>query len=264
MVDTSGTWTIITTSAWNSAQSQFQIYQIAAILMVFVIIGIIVLFKDAIPFIWARFVTHDVVVGVLDKITRKITLNADFKKKDEMLYYLGEPLPFVKMYKGNFMFAGWPFDICDVDLKVIIDPRYKKACEELRKAGYPNIGALEKALMFSQMKETDHRVLDIIKREGYDNYEQAKKAINPGGLTTEHEIVKQFFTAIPLAEMLGYGTEVPSEDILGEVDDVYEARKPSMQMKRQIEKIIPICAAVFVVAVIGVIAYVVFFKAKTG
>ena len=75
MVDTSGTWTIITTSAWNSAQSQFQIYQIAAELMVFVIIGIIVLFKDAIPFIWARFVTHDVVVVNFDSSGRKIYKN---------------------------------------------------------------------------------------------------------------------------------------------------------------------------------------------
>ncbi len=258
------TWTILATSTWNEMQMQFQIYQVASILLVCVIVGIFVLFKDAFPFVWARFVTHEVVVGILDKTTRRISPNKDFKKINEILYYKGEPLPFVKIYKGNFMFTGMPFDIVDVDLSVITDPRYKKACSELRAAGYPNINALEKALLFSQMDKCDHRVEEIMSREGYDTYEDAKRVINPGSITVEHDLVKQFFTAIPLSEMLGYGTEVPSEDILGEVDDVYEARKPSMQMKRQIEKIIPMCAIMFVVVVVVVVLYWVFLKPKTG
>ena len=259
MADT-GTWTIITTSDWNNMQSQAMIYQYSSVLLLIIIIGVIFIFKDTFPFIWARFVTHDVVVGILDRVTRRISPNKDFKKHNEILYYEGVPLPFVKMYKGNFMFTGLPFDIVDVDLKVINDPRYKKACDDLRKSGYPNINALEKALLFSQMKPDDPRVEDIILREGYKSYDEAKKAINPSEITTEHSLVKQFFTAIPLSEMMGYGTEVPSEDILGEVDDVYEARKPSMLAKRQIEKILPICAAMFIVAVIGVVVYWVFLK----
>lgn len=260
MADTSGTWTILATSDWNTMQSQFMIYQYSSVLLIFVIIGIIVLFKDSFPFVWARFVTHEVVVGILDKITRRIFPNKDFKKHNEVLYYEGVPLPFVKMYSGNFMFTGLPFDIVDVDLKVINDPRYKKACKEIAAKGYPNINALEKALLFSQMKPDDHRVQDLMLRENYKTYEDARRAINPANISVEDPLVKQFFTAISLSEMLGYGTEVPSEDILGEVDDVYEARKPSMQMKRQVEKMIPICAAMFIVAVIGVVVYWVFLK----
>jgi hypothetical protein len=203
-------------------------------------------------------------VGILYKITRRIAPNKDFKKFNEVLYYKGVPLPFVKIYPGNFLFAGFPFDIVDVDLAVISDPRYQRACAELRAAGYPNINALEKALLFSQMKENDHRVEEIMTREGYKNYEDAKEAINPASITVEHDLVKQFFTAIPLSEMLGYGTEVPSEDILGEVDDVYEARKPSMQMKREIERIIPVCTIMFVAVVVVVLLYWVFLKPKTG
>lgn len=262
MVDTSGTWTILATSTWNQMQQQFQIYQISAIVMVFVIIGICILFRDAFPFIWARFVTHDVVVGVMNKTTRRIQPNRHFKKQGGMFYYMGEPLPFVKVYPGNFMFAGLPFDILDVDLDVISSPAYRKACNDLREKGYRDINALEKAIQFSQMDKDDLRVLEIIDREGYDNYEDAKKKINPANLTIEDKLVKQFFTSIQLSEIHGYGMSVPSEDILGEVDDVYEARKPSMQAQREIAKMLPICILIFLSAAAVVVIYMVFFKTK--
>ena len=260
VVDTSGSWTVLQTSAWNAAQQQFQIYQIAGIILLLLIIAICVMFKDAFPFIWARFVTHEVVVGILDATTHRITPNRDFKKRANMFYYKGEPLPFVKCYKGNFLFTGLPFDILDVNMDVITDPRYRKACSELKKMGYPNIDALEKAILFSQMSADDPRVAEIIYREGYKDYEDAWARINPSDLTIESPIVKQFFVAMPLEELIGYGSHVPSEDILGEVDDVYESRKPSMQFKRDMEKILPMCIIVFLAAVILVVAYVVFFK----
>jgi hypothetical protein len=255
-----GTWTIITTSSWVQMQQNFQIYQIASILLVFAIIGFLVLFKDSFPFIWARFVSHDVIVGVLNKDTRLIKPNKDFKKYNGMFYYKGEPLPFIKAYPGNFLFTGLPFDLLEVELSTITDPRYRKACSDLRANGYANINALEKAVVFSQMTPDDPRMLELISREGYADYEDAREHINPKNLTIDHDIVKQFFTAIPLSDLLGYGTTVPSEDILGEVDDVYEARKPSMQVSRDIQKILPACIIIFVAAAAVVVIYIAFFK----
>ena len=261
MPDTSGTWTVMQSSTWNQMQQMFSIYQISAILLIFIIITIMVLFKDAFPFMWARFVTHEIVVGVLDKTTRRIVPNSHFKKVNGMFYYDGEPQPFIKVYGGNFMFAGLPFDIVDVDLNVLKDPRYIKACTELRKKGYPNIDALERAILFSQMtdKEDDLRIKDWMSREGFESYADMKKRINPAGITVDHDMVKQFFTTIQLSEMIGYGTEVPSEDILGEVDDVYEARKPSMKFQRDMSRVRPAVILIIAIGAIVIIVYKVFF-----
>lgn len=254
------TWTILTTDQWNGMQQQFVIYQYSAVLLIFVIIGIILLFKDTWPFIWARFISHEVVVGILDQRTRKITPNKDFKKLNGMFYHRGQPLPFVKAYPGNFMFTGLPFDILDIDIRVIESPLYQRACSNMVKMGYKNIEALEKAILFSQMDKGDHRIAELLRRENYKTYEGAKKAINPADINIETPDVKQFFTFIEMSELDGYGTEVPSDDILNEVDDVYEARKPSMLVKREIMKIIPICVLLFGLSVAGVIIYMVFLK----
>jgi len=254
------TWTILTTDQWNGMQSQFMIYQYSAVLLIFVIIGIILLFKDTWPFIWARFISHEVVVGILDPRTRRIMPNKDFKKLNGLFYYRGQPLPFVKVYPGNFMFTGLPFDILDIDIRTIESPLYQRACANMIKLGYKNIDALEKAILFSQMDKHDHRIAELLKRENYATYEAAKKAINPSNITIETPDVKQFFTFIEMSELDGYGTEVPSDDILNEVDDVYEARKPSMLVKREIMKMIPICVLLFGLSVAGVIIYMVFLK----
>ena len=259
MADAAG-YTIMMASQWKEAQMMFGVYQITAVLLFFVLVGVAVLFKDAFPFLWARFVTHEIVVGVLDKSSRKITMNKDFKKLNGVFYYKGEPLPFVKVYPGNFFFAGYPFDILDVDIKTITDPRYRKMCQQLKSSGYPNINALEKALMFSQMDKDDPRVEEIIKREHYDNYEDAKKHINPKNLTVEHALVREMFSSIPLSDMIEYGATVPSEDLLGEVDDIYESRKPSMKFKREMEKMVPICIGVIVAFGAAALAYSMFFK----
>jgi type VI protein secretion system component VasF len=60
--------------------------------------------------------------------------------------------------------------------------------------------------------------------------------------------------------MLGYGTSVPSDDILGEVDDVYEARKPSMRVKRDIAKMVPIAVLIMGACAAAAIAYIMFFN----
>jgi len=243
-------------------QQQFMIYQYAAVLMIFVIIGITFLFKDTWPFVWARFVTHEVVVGILDPKTHRITPNKDFKKQNGMFYYKGQPLPFVKVYTGNFLFTGMPFDILDLDIRVIESPLYQQACSNMTKMGYKNINALERAIVFSQMSPNDHRIEELLKRENYKSYMAAKQAINPGGINIETPDVKQFFTFIQMSELDGYGTEVPSDDILNEVDDVYEARKPSMLIKREIMKIIPMCILLFALTAAGVVIYMVFLKGK--
>lgn len=256
------TWMQMTASTWHDMQMQFQIYQYTSILLVFVIIGIFVLFRGAWPFVWARFVTHDIVVGVMDKITRYITPNKNFRKYNGMYYYKGEPLPFVKCQKGNYLFAGLPFDVADVDLKALDNPRYKKACNDMKAKGYPDIETLERAVLFSQMRENDPRVIEWVSREGFKSYTDAKAKINPAGISIEDPDVAQFFTKIPLADLLGYASEVPSDDILCEADDIYEARKPSMLATREIQKILPICVLIFVSAAAVVIIYFVFFKSK--
>jgi hypothetical protein len=254
------TWTILTTDQWNGMQSQFVIYQYSAVLMVFVILGLIILFKDTWPFIWARFISHEVVVGILDPRTRRITPNKDFKKLNGLFYHRGQPLPFVKVYPGNFMFTGLPFDILDINIRKVDSPLYQRACANMVKAGYKNIDALEKAIIFSQMNRGDHRIAELMVRENYKTYEEAKKAINPKNYTIEGPDVKQFFTSTQMSDLNGYGTEVPSDDILNEVDDVYEARKPSMLVKREIMKIIPVCLLMFALAAAGVVLYMVFLK----
>jgi len=253
-------YVVLQASQWAEMQSTFQMYQIAAVLIFFAIIGVIILFKDAFPFVWARFISHNVVVGVLDKSTRKIICNKDFRKINGVFYYKGEALPFVKVYPGNYFFAGYPFDILDVDLAVITDPRYRKMCRDLMDAGYRDINALEKALQFSMMTRDDPRIVELMAREHYVTYEEAAAAINPAKLTVEHALIKEFFTSIPLSEMLGYGTSVPSDDILGEVDDVYEARKPSMRVKRDIAKMVPIAVLIMGACAAAAIAYIMFFN----
>jgi isopropylmalate/homocitrate/citramalate synthase len=110
------------------------------------------------------------------------------------------------------------------------------------------------------MNRGDHRIAELMVRENYKTYEEAKKAINPKNYTIEGPDVKQFFTSTQMSDLNGYGTEVPSDDILNEVDDVYEARKPSMLVKREIMKIIPVCLLMFALAAAGVVLYMVFLK----
>jgi hypothetical protein len=253
-------WTIITQTQWSQMQSQFVMYQYAAVLTIFVILGIVLLFKDAWPFIWARFVTHEVIVGILDPVTRKITPNKDFKKVKGMFYYKGLPLPFVKVYPGNFMFTGLPFDILMVELHVITNPMYQKACNDLKKMGYKDIDAVERALVFSQMQPEDHRVADIMLRENYATYGEAKKAINPGNISVESPFIKQFFDSIPMSDLVDYGTKIPGDNIFNEVDDIYEARKPSMQIKRDVMKMVPLCLLIFGITAAAVVLYMVFLK----
>lgn len=254
MVDTSEAVTILTKAAWEQSQQQFVMYQYAAVLLACAIIGILFLFKGAWPFIAARF-THQVVVCTTDTITKNIIPNKDFQKINGMFYYKGEPLPFVKNYPGNFRFTGMAFDILDIDIQTIENPMYKKACDMLIKQGYPNIDALEKALLFSMMEEGDPRIHEIITREGYTNYKDAQKKINPKNLTNESPIIKQFFVAIPLYEFMGYGAEIPPDNILGEVNDIYESRKPQEAAKRKIMEFAPYIAIMIAFAVIAAVAY---------
>ena len=263
-ISTDATGTVITLLRTDYAQMtfQFQVYEISAVLLLIAAIGILLLFwyVGALPFFVSRLITHDIVIGIMDKTTRTIKPNSKFKKRNGIYFYNGQPLPFVKCYPGNFLFAGMPFDILDIDLAVIESPVYQKACRDLISAGYPNINALEKAVMFSQMKEGDPRVDEMILREGYDNYKDACLKINPQHLTVESPIIKQFFTSLPLSDLIGYGTEVPSEDVSGEVDDIYEANKPSARLKRELAKMIPICILIFAACAGCAVLYMVFFK----
>jgi len=254
------TISILQQAEWAQMQTQFTLYQTGAVLMFFAIIGFVILFREAFPFIWARFVTHNIVVGLKDK-NNVISINGHFSKKDGKFYYNKQPLDFVKVYPGNFFFAGHHYDVLDLDLEVINSPGYKKACDKLIAAGYRNMDALEKAILFSQMPKDDERVKEMITREGYKSYEDAAKKINPLGLGIHSDIMPMFFIATPLSSLVGYGSEVPPEDIAGEVDDTYEANKPSKAAMKKIMTILPYAVGMIALAIIIAVVYKMFIVA---
>lgn len=268
MIDYSaGDIALLTAKEWATLQQQFQMYQIGAVLMFFVIIAIVVLFKDAIPFAISRYITHDLVVGTLEK-NKRIVPRRGFELKDDTYYYKeglfsGEtqPLPFVYHYPGTFFFCGIQFDVLNIDLETIKDPKYKAICQKLIQDGYPNMKALQKAIMFSQMNgKDDPRVREIMIREGYNTYEDACKTINPKNLTVKSKGLDMFFDSISLANITGYGDDIPPENILGEVDDIFEARKPQNIAAKKLREILPICAIIVAGSAAAVVAYLLFFK----
>jgi hypothetical protein len=254
------TISILQQSVWTQMQTQFTMYQTGAVLLFFVIIGFIILFREAFPFVWARFVTHNVVVGLKDK-NNVISINGHFSKKDGKYYYRKQPLDFVKVYPGNFFFAGHHYDVLDVELDVINSPGYKKACDKLKASGYKDMDALERAILFSQMNKDDERIKEMITREGFKNYEDASKKINPLGLGIHSDIMPMFFIAAPLSSLVGYGSEVPPEDIAGEVDDTYEANKPSKAAMKKIMAILPYAVGMIAFAIIIALVYKMFIAA---
>ena len=241
-------------SEWLGMQNNFSMYQISAVLLLFAIIGLVVLFLPTLPFVIARFITHETVVGVLDK-NRNITPRLGFKLVNNIWYYKGTPLWFIKKYPGRFFFAGLPFEVIAFDMAMIKNPAYLKYTEELRNVGYANMDALENAISFSMMTEYDPRVDEIIRRGNYKGYEDARLSINPANLTIDSAIVKPFFTSISLQELMGYGADIPAENILGEVDDIFESKKPSLQAMKKIQNILPWCILLLAGAAAAVIAY---------
>jgi hypothetical protein len=268
MVDYSaGQIAILSAKEWATLQQQFQIYQIAAVMIFFVIIGIIFLFKDAIPFAISRYITHDLVVGTLEK-NKRIVPRRGFELRDDTYYYKDglfggepQPLPFVYHYPGTYFFCGIQFDILNIDLETIKDPKYKAVCQKLIQDGYPNMAALKKAILFSQMNgEDDPRVREIMVREGYRTYKEACLKINPKNLTVKSKGLEMFFDSISLSEIASYGDDIPPENILGEVDDIFEARKPNNIAARKLREILPICVLIVGGSAATVLIYLMFFK----
>jgi hypothetical protein len=275
MVDT---WTILNSlSEWQGLQQQFLVYQVLALVAFPLIIGaLLILFKPTWPFVWAKLVTHESIVCLVDRLTREIKPDSRFRKKDGVIYFetrdLNDPKkrkrffpqPFIKVYRGNFYFAGWPWDIIDADVKILEDPRFRKACDELKADGYLNIDALERAVLFSSMipdnpnrKDTyDPRLNEWMRREGFEDYEEMRIKINPKNYTIETPIVKQFFVACPISDFIGYGTDIPESDINGECHDIYESKKPSEAAKRKLEKMLPIIVIIMLICAVCAVVVV--------
>lgn len=241
-------------STWLQMQQQFTLYQISAVLLFFVVIALFVLFRPVLPFVWSRFVSHDTVVGILTKNHDIIPMNG-FKLVNNMWYYKGKPLTFVKKYPGTYFFAGIPFEVIQFDLKLLDNPVYLRYCKKLVELGYHNMDELEDAILFSMMPEDDIRVEELMERIGASTYEQAQKKINPAGLTIKSKIVQPFFVSIPLQELVGYGADIPSENIMGEVDDIYEASKPQSAAFKKIKEMLPWCIILVAGAGAMVVAY---------
>jgi hypothetical protein len=278
MADVSGTWTILSSLAqWQQLQQQFLIYQsLCLVVFPLIIIALVILFWPTRSFLWARLITHEPVICTVDRLTREIKPDKRFRKRDGVLYFESRdlndpkkrkrffPQPFIKVYKGNFYFAGFPWDIVDADISVLEDPRFKKACAQLKDEGYPTIDALERAVLFSSMIPTnkkdnasfDPRLKEWMHREGFEDYEAMRKKINPKDYTIETPLVKQFFVACPISDFLGYGTDIPESDINGECHDIYESKKPSEAAKRKLAEILPIAVIIMLICAGGAIAVV--------
>jgi hypothetical protein len=276
MVD--ATWTVLPSmQTWTSLQQQFVVYQALSVVVFPLIIGaLLFLFHPAWPFVWARLVTHEPVVCLVDRLTREIKPDKRFRKRGGVFYFLSPdptdpkrrkkfyPEPFLKCYPGNFYFTGLPWDIVDADVKVLEDPRFKKAGQQLKSEGYPNIDALEQAILFSSMTPKnpekpdsfDPRLKEWMNRGGFKNYDEMKSKINPKGYTIDSPIVKQFFTSCQITEFLGYGTDIPESNINGECHDIYESKKPSEAAKRKFFELVPYIVGIMVVCAIAAVAVV--------
>ena len=278
MVDTTGTWTVINSQAqWLQLQQQFFIYQCLAIVVLPLVIGaLIILFWPARSFVWARLITHEPIICLVDRLTREIKPDKRFRKRDGVIYFETRdpedpkrrkkffPQPFIKVYKGNYYFAGFPWDIIDADVKILEDPRFRKACEQLKRDGYPNIAALERAVLFSSMipedpedkDNFDPRLKEWMHREGFEDYQTMQEKINPKRYTIETPLVKQFFVACPISDFLGYGTDIPESDINGECHDIYESKKPSEAAKRKLGEILPYIVIIMLVCAVAAVVVV--------
>lgn len=275
MVDT---WTVLDSMAqWQQLQQQFVVYQALSIVVLpLIIVALLILFKGAWPFVWARLITHECVVCHMDRMTRTIKPDKRFRKRNGVLYFLAVdpkdpkrrkryiPQPFVKMYPGNFLFTGFPWDIVDADISVLEDLRFQRACNQLKSEGYPNIESLERAILFSSMipqdttdtTKFDPRLKEWMDREGYTDYESMRKKINPKNYTIESDIVKKFFVFCPITEFLGYCTDIPESNINGECHDIYESKKPQEEAKRKLQDIFPIAVVIILICAAGAIAVV--------
>lgn len=272
------TWTILPSlQAWTELQQQFQIYQALSLVVLPLLIGaMLILFRPCWPFVWARLVTHEPVVCLVDRLTREIKPDSRFRKRGGVFYFLSVdpndpkrrkkyfPEPFLKCYPGNFYFTGLPWDIVDADVKILEDPRFRKACEQLKSEGYPGIDALEQAVLFSSMTPTnprdfdsfDPRLKEWMTRSGFNSYEEMRLKINPKNYTIDDPIIKQFFTSCHISEFLGYGTDIPESNINGECHDIYESKKPSEAAKRKFMELAPLMVVIMMICAVGAVAVV--------
>lgn len=274
-MDSTGTWTIIDSLAqWQQLQQQFFIYQCLSVVVFPLVIGaLLLLFKPAWPFVWARLITHETIICHVDRLTREIKPDKRFRERDGVIYFETRdpkdpqrrkrymPQPFIKKYPGNFNFTGFPWDLVDAEIKEIEDPRFQNACAQLKKEGYPNIEALERAVLFSSMipknpKDPscfDPRLKEWMNREGFKDYETMRKQVNPKDYNLESKIVKSFFVFCPIAEFLGYGTEIPESSINGECHDIYESKKPQEEAKRKLQNILPLAVVIILICAVAAI-----------
>jgi len=272
------TWTILPSAqTWATLQQQFVIYQALSIVVLPLTIGaLLFLFRPAWPFVWARLITHEPIVCLVDRLTREIKPDTRFRKKNGVFYYFRPdpndpkrrkkyfPEPFLKCYPGNFYFTGLPWDIIDAEVKILDDPRFQKACIQLRSEGYIGIDALEQAILFSSMtpknsmdpKTFDPRLKEWMNRTGFKDYATMKAKINPKEYTIDSPIIKQFFTSCQITDFLGYGTDIPESNINGECHDIYESKKPSEAAKRKFAEFVPYIIVILAVCAVGAVVVV--------
>jgi hypothetical protein len=231
--------------------SQFMMYEIFAILLFVVLIVVAMMFLPYFPWL-KRIFTHKKLIGLIDstgniKFTEDITLNNE-------TYYLKErPLPFVKRYQLEYQLSGVPLDIVNIDLKYINHPTYIQWEKDMIAAGYDGWKKIDMALLLNRLPKNPETE-NIIKKLGFETWEQAEQTINPLGFTEKSQELLLYFQTMPVEEIDGYGYKFPTKCLNAEADDRRELLGTT-HAKRLMSTLI-IGIVILIVMIGGALAYV--------
>jgi hypothetical protein len=250
------------TSTYEAYSHWFFVWQMSAAIEVLIVAGLFFLFRPYLPFIISKIWTHLPVVGVMNRVRNiapfgGFTLRNGMYRRDwgdNIMYY-------VKKYLGSYNFFGVPFDIVHIDRGFVQDPVMNKYIISLQTMGYKNYHSIDDAINFNNISPDGEEYIDddgnvrnttveIVSAMGYDSYENAKKIINPSGLTTTTMLYAPKYSNIPLDSLLGYGKDIGPGSIAAQVDDTFEFRKPPIEEKEWY-KLMPIIIFLIAVGISG-------------
>lgn len=157
--------------------------------------------------------------GTLKMVKAKLKGDRYQIKKDNQL--------FLKQYPGSYKFAGVDVDFVHADRGFVLKPEFQAAIQELDE------------------------------QYGIKDYIQLKEAIDSGMIKKSDIEIPLFFT-IPIDSMITYGSDVPPESLLAEVDDLYFVGK--MAELNTFIKWMPYIIILAIIIIVGALAY----KITTG
>jgi hypothetical protein len=207
----------------------------------FVVISLIIVVycKPFWPFFISRTWTKKPVVGMMNKVRNIVPFNGFILKNgmyrkewnNNILYH-------IKKFLGSQFLMGCSFDFVHMDKAFVIEPEINKYVVALQQVGYPNARAVRRAIMFNDIQDPETPGLDpddrigimaFIQKMGYETYQEAKRAINPLGITPTTKIYAPRFSTIPFDIILGYGLDIAPGSVAMQIDDIFESRKPPVE-----------------------------------